>query len=205
MSARRHLPRLVLPLGLLAPPAMAQPAPWSMVLDARAAGRPAMLLRVTGEGARIVVAIGRGPQRIELVTEGPGAGQPDSPRPRLADLDGDGRPDLLLPSVLAMRHEQWQVWLQAPGGRFVEAGTVEVGLGESIRRDRWGYIVAGTASGGVWTGTLYAISRQRQLVPAHSLIRPTAEGPGAQPCAAARLPGATRDLPDAAFRAHCRP
>lgn len=201
----RHLCALAVAM-VAAGPALAQPARWSLALDARATQGPSLPLRLQGDGARILVVVpGRRAQRIEIVTQGPGAGLPDAPRPRLADLDGDGPPDLLLPAVVAMRHEEWQAWIQTPGRRFVLAGTLEAGTGAPIRRDRWGYVAAGNGSGGLWVTTLHSVARGRRLVPVHRVTRRIVDGPGGLPCGTERLPAAERPLAESAFQAYCRP
>ena len=160
-------------------------------------------IEIVSDGAMLRVTIANGLQRIALPIEGTGAAQPGAPRPRLADLNGDGARDLLLPAVVAMRHEEWQIWLQGRDRRFTLAGTIEVAFGTPIRRDRWGFIVAGNGSSGAWTTTLYRIGSNRRLAVAFRVTRPLDPREDATPCRVADGAGRPARLADAPLAEYC--
>lgn len=82
----------------------------------------------------LVLEGGMESQRIEVQSDLPEV------RPRLADADGDGAPDLWVPVIGGNANTAWEVWLMRPAeARFVRAGEVS-GLGFS--RDRGGMLVA---------------------------------------------------------------
>jgi len=82
----------------------------------------------------LVLEGGMESQRIAVQSDMPGT------RPRLADADGDGAPDLFVPVIGGNANTAWEVWLMRPAeARFVRAGEVS-GLG--FARDRGGMLVA---------------------------------------------------------------
>lgn len=105
-------------LALLATPAMAGEAR----LAAQVPGGPALVLEGRGAGDRWtfrVLETGVERQRIEVETEVPDG------TPWLADLDGDGAPDLLVPSFTGNANAVFDVWTYRPAlRRFERAGEV---------------------------------------------------------------------------------
>ena len=105
-------------LALLAAPAMAGEAR----LAAQVPNGPALELQGPGAGDRWTVRVleqGAERQRIEVETEVPDG------TPFLADVNGDGAPDLLVPSFTGNANAVFEVWTYRPAvRRFARAGEV---------------------------------------------------------------------------------
>ena len=124
---------LALALLGLAGAALAEQA----TLRAARPGAPALTLRAASSAEHWVIRVQEGgidTQRIEVLTDLPGL------RPRLADADGDGAPDLWIPVIGGNANTAWDLWLMRPQqARFVRAG--EIG-GTAFARDREGRLIA---------------------------------------------------------------
>lgn len=102
--------------------------------------RDAAALRVaaTQRGDRLLFTVreaGRVRQRFSVQTDVPAA------RPSLSDVDGDGVPDLWVPTMTGNANALYAIWRLDPAtGRFAEAG--EIG-GIDFRRDGGFLVVTG--------------------------------------------------------------
>lgn len=111
-------PALLAALALLAGPAMAG----EVRLMAQIPHGPALVLDARGSGDRWTIRVTDGAaerQRITVETEVPDG------TPFLADVNGDGAPDLLVPSFTGNANAVFDVWTYRPAARhFARAGEV---------------------------------------------------------------------------------
>jgi hypothetical protein len=141
----RRLP-LAAALLAIALPAAAEQA----TLRASRPNMTPLTLRAASSAEHWVIRVQEGgidSQRIEVQTDLPRT------RPRLADANGDGAPDLWVPVIGGNANTAWDLWIMRPAeARFVRAGELS---GLAFARDRQGRLIALGRNGCCASSLLY--------------------------------------------------